>query len=192
MAASGLLVVLLSSIFLLTVTAAVVDGDYQVDCDDSKSSGCDTYSALALIGDLKEKVPGDPRQAYCNVVTSEWSGRQIFGYAYCTTVGRSDDPPAACFDCLSGAGDALIGGCRYRTGSAGECHDVTTRKVGTNTAVCVDGGNDAASACHGCLSIAGNILMCGCQGTGSGQVIGEHDLCYVRVGFGGCPARSLS
>ncbi|CAL1404529.1 unnamed protein product [Linum trigynum] len=117
MAASGLLV-LLSSIFLLMVTAAV-DEDYHVYCDDSKSSGCDTYSALTLIGDLKEKVPGDPRQEYCNVVTSEWSGRQIFGYAYCTTVGRSNDPPAACFDCLSAAGDALIDGCRYRTGSAG-------------------------------------------------------------------------
>ncbi|CAL1404530.1 unnamed protein product [Linum trigynum] len=48
----------------------------------------------------------------------------------------------------------------------------------------VVGGNDAA--CRGCLSIAGNILMGGCQGTGSGQVIGERDLCYVRVGLGGC------
>ncbi|CAL1366257.1 unnamed protein product [Linum trigynum] len=48
--------------------------------------------------------------------------------------------------------------------------------------------NDAVAACHGCLSIAGGILIDGCKSTGSGHVIGEHDRCYIWVGFGGCPA----
>ncbi|CAL1366253.1 unnamed protein product [Linum trigynum] len=51
----------------------------------------------------------------------------------------------------------------------------------------LSGNVDPATACTGCLTSARNLLIDGCQETGSGQVIGEHDHCYIWIGFGGCP-----
>ncbi|CAI0452358.1 unnamed protein product [Linum tenue] len=109
MAVFVLLVVVSSSlsIFLPLVTDAVAD--YAAYCDSSGSGRSHAATARALVGDLKDKVPDKPGMQYCNVLT--WppsSGRQVFGYGSCDTVGRTADATYACRNCLATAGDALF------------------------------------------------------------------------------------
>ncbi|CAL1385088.1 unnamed protein product [Linum trigynum] len=135
MAVIRLLVVVSSSVFLLLVAGAAAD-DEAAYCD-STSGGSDAATVANLVKDLREKVPDNPQQRYCSVLTSASSGLQVFGYGRCSTRDWGmADPTSACRECLSAAGDVLMGSCGGSAGGAGEALGPTAMcyiKTGTSS-----------------------------------------------------------
>ncbi|CAL1393900.1 unnamed protein product [Linum trigynum] len=110
------LIAVTSSIFLLLVAAAAAEGN-SVFCHNI--GRCDAGTAASLVRDLAGEVPAQPNQRYCNVQEMPSGSANMYGYGYCSTIGRSLDPSKDCNDCLTSAGNDLVNDCGDE-GGAGE------------------------------------------------------------------------